>query len=91
MYFDHKRRTDTEFRKSLKRESKQQAKAAKAVQEQEKKNFQKEISALVRQANEEGYPEDTEAREKFFLENMQVGEELIQSKWTETSVKLCVC
>ena len=33
VYFDHKRRTDPQFRKALKRESKRQAKAAKEARE----------------------------------------------------------
>jgi import receptor subunit TOM20 len=80
VYFDHKRRSDPEFRKSLKRESKRQAKAQKAQQEASDANTRKEIAALVREMNAEGYPADTEQKEKFFLANMNQGEELIQSK-----------
>jgi import receptor subunit TOM20 len=81
VYFDHKRRSDPEFRRSLKRESKRQAKAQKAEQEASAANARKEIAALVREMNEEGYPSDTEQKEKFFLANMAQGEELISSKF----------
>ncbi|KAF2672140.1 mitochondrial import receptor subunit [Microthyrium microscopicum] len=75
VYFDHRRRTDAEFRKSLKRESKRQEKAHKAEQEASAQSKRREIMALVRDMNAEGFPTDADTRERLFLESMTLGEQ----------------
>ncbi|RAL65628.1 hypothetical protein DID88_005300 [Monilinia fructigena] len=56
IYFDHKRRTDPNFRKQLKKESKRQAKAAKEEAEAYTERQKEVIKAVVLEAKEDGFP-----------------------------------
>jgi mitochondrial import receptor subunit TOM20 len=78
VYFDYKRRNDPEFRKSLKRESKRQARLQKEEAEQQGKAQKEEIKKAVRDAIDEGFPTDLEEREAFFTESIAKGEQLAQ-------------
>jgi len=82
VYFDYRRRTDADFRKSLKRESKRQEKAQKAEQEASAQSQRREIMALVREMNAEGFPSDPDSRERMFLESMTLGEQYVASMST---------
>src|ERR1700760_3928888 len=73
VYFDHRRRTDPEFRKSLKRESKRLAKAAKEEAEAESLEQRKRIRELVEETNKE-IPTDPQAVEEYFFQEMAMGE-----------------
>jgi mitochondrial import receptor subunit TOM20 len=79
-YFDHRRRTDPAFRKSLKKENRQLEKARKEAAETVTRNQKNQIKALVEKMNAEGYPETDQARENFFLEQLSVGEQLQNCK-----------
>jgi mitochondrial import receptor subunit TOM20 len=76
VYFDYKRRHDAEFRRSIKRESRKQARINKEAADQEGKRQKEEIKALVRDAIEEGFPTDLEEREAFFMQQIAQGEQM---------------
>ncbi|KAJ5894860.1 Mitochondrial import receptor subunit tom20 [Penicillium taxi] len=76
VYFDHKRQTDPDFRKSLKRNNRR---LAKAVQEEVEAHgaMQREgIKAAVQRAKEEGFPTDLEEKESYFMSQVAKGEGL---------------
>lgn len=79
VYFDHRRRTDPEFRKQLKRESKRTARVAKEEAESAGKEQKKAIREAVEKANEEGYPKDSEEIEQYFMQEVAQGEGMCQS------------
>ncbi|KAI9728575.1 MAG: hypothetical protein M1834_007603 [Cirrosporium novae-zelandiae] len=74
VYFDHKRRTDPNFRKALQRESKRHAKAARKEAEAQNASFIQNIKDVVRDAKEEGFPTDTADKEAYFMEMVSKGE-----------------
>jgi len=74
IYFDHRRRTDPEFRRALKRDVKRQAKAAKAKEANDAADTRRELKALVAKVNAEGFPTSNEQREMFFMECMEAAE-----------------
>lgn len=76
IYFDHKRRTDPEFRKSLKRESRKLAKAAKEDEEKAKTAQKQRVRELVDEANDAGFPKDPEETEAYFMAELAKGEGL---------------
>jgi len=78
IYFDHRRRTDPNFRKELKRESKRQARAAKEEAEAQGKEQKQAIRDAVARANEEGFPKDPEEVESYFMQEVAQGESLCQ-------------
>lgn len=78
VYFDHKRRTDPEFRKSLKRESRRQARAAREEAEAQGAQQKEAIKRVVADAMEEGFPTDVEEKEEFFMTEVARGERLCQ-------------
>jgi hypothetical protein len=79
VYFDHRRRTDPDFRKALKRDSKKQARAAKEEAEAQGKEQKKAIQEAVARANEEGFPKDPEEVEAYFMQEVAQGEGMCQS------------
>ena len=82
LYFDHRRRTDPQFRKALKRESRKQEKAAKQEAEAASSRQRKAIREAVEKVNEEDLPTDPEEVEKFFMDEVAEGEILCQNrKW----------
>jgi len=74
VYFDHKRRTDPGFRKALKRESRRQARMAKEEEEAQGQQHREAIKRAVQQAKDEGFPEDLEEKEAFFMSEVAQGE-----------------
>lgn len=86
IYFDHRRRTDPEFRKALKRESRKQEKAAKLEAQAESSRQRRAIREAVDKVSQEDLPTDPEEVEKFFMEQVAEGEILCQdcksSIWT---------
>lgn len=92
VYFDHKRRSDPEFRKALKRESRREARVAKEQEEAEGAQQMEAIKAAVDEAKEEGFPTDVEDKEAFFMNEVGQGEILCQdsklSKDTEQTVRM---
>nr|POE72294.1 mitochondrial import receptor subunit tom20 [Quercus suber] len=76
VYWDHRRRTDPEFRKYLK---KQHKKVSKLQQEQAKSAEQSQkqrIQAAIDEANEEGYPQGPEETESYFMQEVARGESM---------------
>jgi len=78
LYFDHKRRTDPNFRKQLKKESKRQARAAKEEAEAHTIRQREVIRTAVQEAKEEGFPTDVEEKEAYFMQEVAQGEGLSQ-------------
>lgn len=76
VYFDHKRRTDPNFRKQLKKESKRQARAAKEEAEAHTNRQRQAIRSAVEEAKEEGFPVDVEEKEAYFMQEVARGEGL---------------
>ncbi|KAL8686964.1 MAG: hypothetical protein Q9224_005290 [Gallowayella concinna] len=93
VYFDHKRRTDPEFRKNLKRESKRIAKVAKeeAKEEAEAQGAKQKrlIREAVTEAIEEGFPTNVEEKEAYFMNEVGHGEVLCQNESTHIEAGLC--
>ena len=88
VYFDHKRRTDPEFRKALKRESRREARAAKEEAEAQGEQQKGAIRAAMQEAKEEGFPTDVEEREAYFMNEVGQGEALCQDSEFFVSWKL---
>lgn len=78
LYFDHKRQTNPEFRKALKRESRREARIAKSQAEAQGAQQKQAIKAAVASAKEEGFPTDVEDKEAFFMNEVARGEKLCQ-------------
>ena len=78
VYFDHKRRSDPEFRKALKRESRREARAAKEEAEAQGVQQRQAIENAVREARDEGFPTDVEDKEAYFMNEVGSGEVLCQ-------------
>lgn len=76
MYFDHKRQTDPEFRKSLKRNNRRVAKVEKEEAEAHGAQQREAIKAAVQRAKEEGFPVDLEEKESYFMSQVAKGEGL---------------
>ncbi|KAL8707043.1 MAG: hypothetical protein Q9225_007856 [Loekoesia sp. 1 TL-2023] len=88
VYFDHKRRTDPEFRKALKRESRRIAKAAKEEAEAQGAQQRQAIRQAVSEAQEEGFPTSVEEKEAFFMSMVGQGEALCQGESTQIEAAL---
>ncbi|KAL9599480.1 MAG: hypothetical protein Q9219_003819 [cf. Caloplaca sp. 3 TL-2023] len=88
VYFDQKRRTDPEFRKALKRESKRIAKIAKEEAEAQGAQQKQALRQAVSEAQEEGFPTGVEEKEAFFMNSVGEGEALCQSESTQIEAAL---
>ncbi|KAL8743166.1 MAG: hypothetical protein Q9190_004450 [Brigantiaea leucoxantha] len=89
VYFDHKRRTDPEFRKALKRESRRIAKFEKEEAEAQGALQRETIRAAVTEAQDEGFPTNVEEKEAYFMNEVGRGEVLCQSESTHVEAALC--
>ncbi|KAL2827527.1 mitochondrial outer membrane translocase complex, subunit Tom20 domain-containing protein [Aspergillus cavernicola] len=76
VYFDHKRQTDPDFRKSLKRNNRRMARVVKEEAEAQGAQFREGIKQAVQQAKEEGFPTDLEEKEGYFMSQVAKGESL---------------
>ncbi|KAF7586679.1 hypothetical protein BBP40_008502 [Aspergillus hancockii] len=76
IYFDHKRQTDPEFRKSLKRNNRRLARAVKEEAEALGAMERESIKKAVEQAKDEGFPTDLEEKEAYFMGQVARGESL---------------
>lgn len=77
VYFDHRRRNDPVFRKSLRKESKKTSKADKkqaARRAQQEEGFIQELLQEVRTPGV--FPSGVEEREQYFLKYVSLGEQL---------------
>ncbi|KAI9828070.1 MAG: hypothetical protein M1832_003597 [Thelocarpon impressellum] len=89
VYFDHRRRTDPDFRKALKRESRRQARAAKEEAEALGAKQKEAIKAAVSEAKEEGFPTGVEEKEAYFMNEVARGETLCQDSSSAVPAALC--
>ncbi|KAJ5128089.1 Mitochondrial import receptor subunit tom20 [Penicillium atrosanguineum] len=76
MYFDHKRQTDPDFRKSLKRNNRRLAKVVKEQEEAQGAEQREAIKAAVQRAKQDGFPADLEEKESYFMSQVAKGEGL---------------
>ncbi|KAJ5159414.1 Mitochondrial import receptor subunit tom20 [Penicillium canariense] len=76
VYFDHKRQTDPDFRKSLKRNNRKLAKAVKEEAAAQGAAQRDAIKQAVQRAKEEGFPTDLEEKEAYFMTQVAKGEGL---------------
>ncbi|PLB44428.1 putative mitochondrial import receptor subunit [Aspergillus steynii IBT 23096] len=76
VYFDHKRQTDPEFRKSLKKNNRRMARAVKEEAEAQGAMERETIKQVVQQAKDEGFPADLEEKEAYFMTQVAKGESL---------------
>ena len=78
LYFDHRRRSDPEFRKALKRDSRREARAAKEEADAQGAQQRQAIEVAVREARDEGFPTDVSEKEGYFMNEVSQGEVLCQ-------------
>lgn len=77
VYFDHRRRTDPAFRKSLRKESKKSSKADKKAAAQRAQQEEGFIQELLQEVRAPGtFPAGVEEREQYFLKYVSLGEQL---------------
>lgn len=76
VYFDHKRQTDPEFRKALKKNNRRMARAVKEEAEAVGAQQREQIKKAVQQAKDEGFPTDLEEKEAYFMGQVARGESL---------------
>ncbi|KAK5700190.1 mitochondrial import receptor subunit tom20 [Elasticomyces elasticus] len=74
LYFDHRRRTDATFRRSLKKEHKKIHLSAKQEEAAAQTAQKEKIRRVVAEANEEGFPKDPEETEGYFMQEVARGE-----------------
>ena len=65
-YFDYRRRSDPEFRKSLKKQHKKVQKAKEEEGKAAEQGQKERIKQAVIEANEDGFPRDPEETEGYF-------------------------
>ena len=78
VYFDYRRRSDVNFRKSLKRQQKQVSRAAKEEAVAAEKGQKERVRTAVDEANDEGFPKDPEKTEEYFMTEVARGEQMCQ-------------
>ncbi|KAK6213992.1 mitochondrial import receptor subunit tom20 [Pestalotiopsis sp. IQ-011] len=76
IYFDTQRRKSPEFRRSLRRNERRQVRNEKEHQAAAGKERVKDIQQTVDAAKEEGFPAGVNEREAYFMEHVQIGEQL---------------
>jgi len=82
VYFDYKRRNDPQFRKKLKKQRKMAKKIRNAKSENKKSvddaslKIESQIEAIKKVINDEPIPTEMEAKESFFMQQLQKGEML---------------
>lgn len=76
VYFDHKRQTDPDFRRSLKKNNRRLARAVKEEAEAHGAMQKETIKKAVQQAKAEGFPTDLEEKESYFMGQVAKGETL---------------
>lgn len=79
-YFDHKRRSQPEFRRNLRREQRKTARMAEVYAAAEEGKHLEQIKKLVQDAIAAGFPTTTEEKEQYFLEQVSLGEQLSQDR-----------
>ncbi|RYO75659.1 hypothetical protein DL766_003818 [Monosporascus sp. MC13-8B] len=80
VYFDYNRRKNADFRRSLRREERRQARVEKEMTAAQIQGRKKQIHAAVDSALEEGFPTGVNEKEQFFMDHVQQGEGLAQDR-----------
>ncbi|CAK3875387.1 Mitochondrial import receptor subunit tom20 [Lecanosticta acicola] len=89
LYFDHKRRSDPEFRKHLKRQHKKVQKVSEESAKAAERSQKEKIRAKVDEANEEGFPRDPEETEAYFMQEVARGEGMCTDGSDPVDAALC--
>ncbi|PKY09345.1 putative mitochondrial import receptor subunit [Aspergillus campestris IBT 28561] len=89
VYFDHKRQTDPDFRKSLKRNNRRMARAVKEEVEAQGAHERETIKQVVQQAKDEGFPTDLEEKEAYFMGQVAKGESICGEDADKIEAALC--
>ncbi|KAI9891072.1 MAG: hypothetical protein M1814_003271 [Vezdaea aestivalis] len=90
VYFDHRRRSDVEFRKSLKREQRQAARVLREEAAAESNRARDQIRKRIKQFKEEELSDmSIEQREKLFMEYVSEGEQLSQEGSDDLQSAFC--
>ncbi|KAK0722080.1 mitochondrial outer membrane translocase complex, subunit Tom20 domain-containing protein [Lasiosphaeria miniovina] len=76
VWFDYRRRTQTEFRRELRRNERRQHRLEKGQAQANAEAQKQAIKRAVDEAKEEGFPSSSEEKEQYFLEQVQTGEVL---------------
>ncbi|CCM05579.1 uncharacterized protein FIBRA_07806 [Fibroporia radiculosa] len=76
VYFDYKRRNDTEFRKQLKKDRKRVTKQTAQTQEPSDGATIEELRAALARVRSEDVPASAEAKEQYFMAQVGMGEQL---------------
>lgn len=76
VYFDHQRRKNPDFRRTLRRNERRQAKQEKEEAEADAQQQRLSIKQAVEDAKEEGFPTNVEDKEAYFLDQVSLGETL---------------
>ncbi|KAM3506951.1 hypothetical protein MY10362_002071 [Beauveria mimosiformis] len=78
IYFDYRRRSQSEFRRNLRRHERTQARAKAKAEKEEAEAFSQNLRATVKarvdEAKEEGFPQGVEEREAYFSEQIMAAE-----------------
>lgn len=88
IYFDIQRRKSPEFRRELRREERRRERNAKENASAATKNRVKDIQVAVDAATEEGFPSGVNEREGYFMEHVQIGEQLASDPTQTTEAAL---
>jgi len=89
LYFDHKRRSDPEFRKHLKRQAKKVQKSNEESAKAAERSQKEKIRKVVDEANEEGFPRDPEDTEAYFMQEVARGEGMCTDGSDPVDAALC--
>ena len=76
IYFDYRRQSDPEFRRSLKRDNRRMARAVKQENEAQGARQMAAIRQAVDDARKEGFPAGVEEKEQMFMRELATGESL---------------
>lgn len=88
-YFDHRRRTDADFRKHLKKQHKKVSKLQDQEAKSNERSQKQRIKAAVDEANEEGFPRDPEETEGYFMQEVARGEGMCTDGSDPVDAALC--
>ena len=89
LYFDHKRRSDPEFRRNLKKQHKKVSKLNESAALEAERSQKERIKSAVEEANDEGFPRDAEETEGYFMQEVARGEGMCTDGSDPVDAALC--
>ncbi|PGH17423.1 hypothetical protein AJ80_04793 [Polytolypa hystricis UAMH7299] len=89
IYFDHKRQSDPQFRRSLKRDNRRLAREVREESVAEGAKQMEAIKRAVADAKAEEFPTDLEEKEGYFMSHIAQGEALCASSTDQIEAALC--